>query len=793
MKRKSMLQIMVILSMFLLVAPIFSAAIPMARDSQTKVERTFTITSDVRGGAMSDGIPVTGSLSSVGQTELWYINVGANCISMYSVLTCGSADFDLYGRLGAAPTTSTYDWRGYTYGGEEVTYNNPGAGTWYIMVRDYSGSGSYTLTVTLTYDGGGGGDNELESGVTETSSLPARYSTEMWYIEVGTNCESMYSELTCGSADFDLYGRLGAEPTTSTYDWRGYTSGGEEVTYNNPRAGTWYIMVRSYSGSGPYSLTVTLTYGGGDTTAPSVSITSPSSGATVSDTTTISFTASDTNGISSRRILIDGAQVSTSSSYNWDTTGYSDGTHTIRCEATDPSGNTGYDQISVTVDNSGGGDNELESGVTETSSLAAQYDTEMWFIQVDANCESMYSVLTCGSADFDLYGRLGAEPTTSTYDWRGYTGGGEEVTYNNPGAGTWFIMVRSYSGTGSYGLTVTLTYSGPDTIPPSVSINSPADGATVSGTVSISFSATDDNGISSRRILVDGAQVSTSSSYNWDTTGYADGSTHTIRCEATDPSGNTGYDVHTVTVDNSGGGGGDGVVTKWAVIVGISDYQAISDLSYCDEDATDWYNYLHNVMDYDNIRVLGDGHTSNYPSYYADANEYNVKASLSWMISGADEDDQIAFITSGHGSGDGYGSSYLCMWDCSSGDNGEDGNLWDTELASIFSNAVAGDIFIFIDHCYSGGLIPEIAALSINSHVYMTTTCTDDGYGYDDSAHQNGAWTYYFLQYGLINHYGSNPNTLMEDCFDYALAAYPYGGGDTPQEFDGNTSSGFKL
>ncbi|MFW9844166.1 MAG: pre-peptidase C-terminal domain-containing protein [Candidatus Thorarchaeota archaeon] len=108
----------------------------------------------------------------------------------------------------------------------------------------------------------------------------------------------------------------------------------------------------------------------------------------------------------------------------------------------------------------GGGDNVLQNGVTATSSLASQYATEMWTIQVDADAESMYSVLTCGSADFDLYGRRGAEPTTSTYDWRGYTYGGEEVTFDNPGAGTWYIMVRSYSGTGSYALTVTITYGG---------------------------------------------------------------------------------------------------------------------------------------------------------------------------------------------------------------------------------------------------------------------------------------------------------------------------------------------
>ena len=363
------------------------------------------------------------------------------------------------------------------------------------------------------------------------------------------------------------------------------------------------------------------------------------------------------------------------------------------------------DQIEYEGGGGGGGSetNVLTDGVTSSSSLAATGDTEMWTIEVEADALSMHSVLTCGSADFDLYGRLGAEPTTSTYDWRGYTSGGEDVTFDNPGAGTWYIMVRSYSGTGSYELTVTITY------------------------------------------------------------------------------------------DTGGGGEGDGIVTKWAVIVGISDYEAISDLSYCDEDATDWYNYLTGTMGYDNVRVLGDTHTSNYPSYYALATEANVKAALNWMASGADADDQVAFITSGHGSGDGSGSSYLCMWDCSSGEDGEDGNLYDTELAPIIGSMVANQIFIFVDHCYSGGLIPEIAALSNSDNVYMTTTCTDNGYGYDDSTHQNGAWTYYFLEYGLINHYASNPNTLMEDCFDYALAAYPHSGGDTPQEFDGNTSVGFKL
>ncbi|MCF2138068.1 MAG: caspase family protein [Candidatus Thorarchaeota archaeon] len=233
---------------------------------------------------------------------------------------------------------------------------------------------------------------------------------------------------------------------------------------------------------------------------------------------------------------------------------------------------------------------------------------------------------------------------------------------------------------------------------------------------------------------------------------------------------------------------GDGVVRKWAVIVGISDYRYISDLSYCDEDATDWYNYLHNVMHYNYIRVYGDGHRSHYPIYSGLATESNVKAGLNWLAH-ADGDDQVAFITSGHGSGNGKGSSYLCMWDCKN----SNGKLYDTELASIVKTWVAAKTFIFVDHCYSGGLIPEIRALAGSARVFMTTTCTDHGYGWDDGTHHNGAWTYYFLEYGLVNHYGSNPNTLMESCFSYAKSHYPHTGADTPQKFDGDIYHGFRL
>ncbi|MHA1214846.1 MAG: caspase family protein [Candidatus Hodarchaeales archaeon] len=317
---------------------------------------------------------------------------------------------------------------------------------------------------------------------------------------------------------------------------------------------------------------------------------------------------------------------------------------------------------------------------------------------------------------------------------------------------------------------------------PTVIIQSPTNGETVSGITLVTVDATDpEDGALTADIYIDDVFVAHANTYEWDTTGYSDGS-HTIKATAVDSEGSSDTDTITVYI-GSGGSDGDGIVNKYAVIVGISDYKAISDLSYCDEDATDWYNYLA-PLGYQ-ITLLGDSHPENYPQYDGYATEANVRAALANMFASADADDIVAFISSGHGgeSSVGVGRNryyvqFLCMWDCASGEDGYDGYIYDDEFESIMSASVS-QTFVFLDHCFSGG----IAFLRANS--YMTTTCTDDGYGYDDSTHLNGAWTYWFLEYTLIGHFGGTAS--MEDTFAYALGVYPYGGGDTPQEFDGYT------
>ncbi|MBZ4415659.1 M20/M25/M40 family metallo-hydrolase [Myxococcus sp. RHSTA-1-4] len=94
-----------------------------------------------------------------------------------------------------------------------------------------------------------------------------------------------------------------------------------------------------------------------DTTPPTVALTAPASGATVTGTATISATASDASGIGRVDFLVDG-QVKgsvTSSPYNfaWDTASTANGSHTVAARAYDGVGNSATSSsVTVTVSNS---------------------------------------------------------------------------------------------------------------------------------------------------------------------------------------------------------------------------------------------------------------------------------------------------------------------------------------------------------------------------------------------------------------------------------------------------------
>jgi hypothetical protein len=103
------------------------------------------------------------------------------------------------------------------------------------------------------------------------------------------------------------------------------------------------------------------TGGGGDTTAPTVSITAPLNGATVAGTVSINATASDNVGVTKVEFYVDGALKSTDMtspySYSWDSTSVANGSHALTAKAYDAALNVGTSTaVNVTVNNPTGTD-----------------------------------------------------------------------------------------------------------------------------------------------------------------------------------------------------------------------------------------------------------------------------------------------------------------------------------------------------------------------------------------------------------------------------------------------------
>jgi len=113
-------------------------------------------------------------------------------------------------------------------------------------------------------------------------------------------------------------------------------------------------------------------------------------------------------------------------------------------------------------------------------------------------------------------------------------------------AGTYYYLVRAQDAAGNIGAPSNQAFGvvSFDTTPPSVSLTSPALGATVAGAIRITASAADDVGVAGVQFLLDGANLGTEVTgagpyiFNWNTSTVANGP-HTLGARARDGAGNT--------------------------------------------------------------------------------------------------------------------------------------------------------------------------------------------------------------------------------------------------------------
>ena len=103
-------------------------------------------------------------------------------------------------------------------------------------------------------------------------------------------------------------------------------------------------------------------------------------------------------------------------------------------------------------------------------------------------------------------------------------------------------------------ISVTVSNVPPDTTPPVVSIDAPGAGATVSGTTTVSASASDNVGVTKVELFVDGALVATDTAapyaFAWNTSQSSNGS-HTLQVVASDAAGNAANVARMVSVANN--------------------------------------------------------------------------------------------------------------------------------------------------------------------------------------------------------------------------------------------------
>ncbi len=334
---------------------------------------------------------------------------------------------------------------------------------------------------------------------------------------------------------------LGTEDTASPYSvsWNtlSVANGSHTLT----------AVARDAAGNTTTSASVTVTVSNPDTTAPTVSLTAPASGATVQGTVSVTASASDNVGVAGVQFRLDGANLGTEDtaspySVSWNTVSVANGTHTLTAVARDAAGNTKTSSsVTVTVNNP-----DITAPVVSMMSPGSGW-TVGGMVSVTASATDNVGV---AGVQFRLDGAdLDTEDTTSPYSISWNT-----LSVGN-GSHTLTAVARDAAGNTATASPVTVTVNNPDTTAPTVTLTAPASGATVQATVSVTASASDNVGVAGVQFRLDGVNLGaedTSSPYttSWNTLSTANG-THTLTAVARDAAGNTKTSASvTVTVSN---------------------------------------------------------------------------------------------------------------------------------------------------------------------------------------------------------------------------------------------------
>lgn len=282
--------------------------------------------------------------------------------------------------------------------------------------------------------------------------------------------------------------------------------------------------------------------GAADTQPPTVAITSPGAGSTVTGIVPVNVSATDNVGVAHVDLLVNGtlfaSDITTPYSFSWDSTGLAGSSAMLLARAYDAAGNSA-DSPTVSVTVASGSTTSGPDTTPPTVTISSPSGgTVSGIISVTVSASD-----NVGVARVDLYvnSSLLASDTSAPFDfsWDSTSLGGTNATLSavafdaaGNSASSAPVTVGVLSGAGP---------ATPDTTPPTVAITNPGNGAKVSGMVTINVAASDNVAVASASLYLDGVLVSTGNrstlAYKWNSRKSPAGA-HTVSAVAKDTSGN---------------------------------------------------------------------------------------------------------------------------------------------------------------------------------------------------------------------------------------------------------------
>lgn len=414
-----------------------------------------------------------------------------------------------------------------------------------------------SFSVQIRENSGTTAVNEVTANLSYPASLLTLVSVSLTGTAFGTTAQNTTGSgtinLALGSTCSTTCATLTGDQLVATLNFKtGATGGAATVAFTS---GT--ILVNSTTNTdilgglaATAGFTVTV-----DTTAPTVSVTSPANAATLAagSTVPVSITASDNNQVSSVDVYVDGTKVTTLTtspySYSWNTSGLALGSHTLQAKATDPAGNVGSSAINTVT---------LADQTPPTVSITAPTNNSTVKGTVSVNVTASDNTGGSGLAKVEFYvdGVLKSTDTASPYSFSW-----DSTTAPNASHA---LTAKAYDVAGNVATSGTVNVT-VDNSPPTTPGSFATSGITYNS-VNLSWTASTDNvGVTGYRITRNGTTITTTAAttLSYSDTNLASSTTYSYTIVALDAAGNASAAASasaTTLTPKAGDINGDGVV-----------------------------------------------------------------------------------------------------------------------------------------------------------------------------------------------------------------------------------------